>query len=110
MARLRDPQNRQKEEGVLEYQEMGEIIEPLPNEWLVSYAKPIIELKFHPNKRYRIICDLISISGADGNQILATSGNELVRFQNQTVTLRRDSLREVLGSTETDDLGSSIFT
>ena len=85
------------------------IIGLLRNESLVSYTKPLIELKGRPTKRYKTIRDLIPSSGSDSNQILATLGNELVRFQNETVSIFQYSLRDVVGSTETNDLGGNFY-
>ena len=41
--------------------------------------------------------------------LIATLGNKLVRFQNETVALFQDSLRDVMGSTKTDDLGRQFY-
>ena len=80
----------------VEYQEhKRRIIEPLPNGRLVSYSKPLIELKDQSNKRYEIICDQISISGDGSSRILVTMGNELVRFQNDTVSLCQERIARV---------------
>ena len=79
----------------------------MPNGWLVSYAKPIQQLQIQPNHRYKRICG--RIADVDRDQILATSGVELARFQNEAVALSQGGLEYAMGSSKTDDLGGKFY-
>ena len=105
------PKSPRGKRGVeVEYQESKSgIIDPLPNAWLVSYTKHIIELQGHPNHRYESSCGRIPGTGADSNQILATLGSELERFRNGTVSITQDGLRELMGSGRSNDLWGDSY-
>ena len=103
------PQNRKQEgNGRMEYRERKRrIIEPIPDERLVSYAKPIRKLRTRPNQIYKIICGRISYVESD--QILAALGGDLERFQNETVDLFQGGLEDAMGRSKNDDLESKFY-
>ena len=105
MGPWQKPRNRQKEAGG--YQECKrEIIDPMPNEWLVQYTKPRPQLKRRPNQRYKSRCG--RILNKDIDQILATLGGELERFRNETVALLKEGMGDEMEIGKTDDMGSKF--
>ena len=112
-ARTRRPKIDQKENGAMEieYRERKrQIIDPLPNDWIVSYTKPLIELQRQPNHRYKSICDRVASTGADSNQILSTLRNELEIYRYDTVSIIHDGLREAMGSGRSNELGGEVLS
>ena len=95
----------------IEYPERKrQIIDPLPNDWIVSYTKPLIELQRQPNHRYKSICDRVASTGADSNQILSTLRNELEIYRYDTVSIIHDGLREAMGSGRSNELGGEVLS
>ena len=88
----------------IEDKEKG-VIDPLPNERLMPYTKPLVELQDRPNRRYRRICDRIPGTGDGSNRIIATLCNEIERFRNDSVSITHEGLREVIGSGWSGDMG-----
>ena len=79
----------------------------MPNEGLWRYAKPLLELQIHPNRRYKSSGD--RIPDEDSDQILATLGGELQGFQNETVDLLKEGLKDAAGSGRTGESGSKLY-
>ena len=101
---------KEKVEVEIEYQDRKrKITDPLPNAWLVSYTKPLMEIQGQSDHRYKRICDRIPSTGADSNQIPATLGKELEIFRNDTVSIIQDGLREGMGSGRSNDLERRIY-
>ena len=74
----------------------------MPNEGLWRYAKPLLELQIHPNRRYKSSGD--RIPDEDSDQILATLGGEIEIFQNGAVALFKEGLGDAMEIVKTDDL------
>ena len=51
----------------------------------------------------------IRSSGGDGDQILATLGNEIAKFHNDTVAIAHVGLQEVFDGNRPSDLGSLLY-
>ena len=92
----------------MEYQaSRHRIIDPMPNEWLVLYAKPVGQLQIHPSQRYSRFRGRISDVSID--QILVTLVGALGIFQNETVALFQYDMEDSMGSSKTDYLGSKFY-
>ena len=86
-----------------------QISDKIPNDLRIICVGPLRNTRRPPNHRYGILCNDIRISEGQGGEILATLGNEITKFHNDTSNAMKGGSREVFGGDRANVSGSLLL-